>query len=271
MVSNRRFLEIEMVPYRTPQAVLMFLTLICIACGSLPEDETGEQDNSPNVSSTADEMNTNNDSGEVAQPDGTAGEEMLPDMPNAAGDEEDVVVVTDGDDDNVVVEPSGDGGMVGAGVGGEDGDEDTVGATGGTAGTDVVSGAGGDDGEDDPMTNGGSEGGMDMEPEGCVVPQGPNSLQAEIQQLINQQCGNCHGSIFPQGLSDITSAICRSSRQVRSMNLIEPGDAQNSYLYHKVANSFTSVGGRGTQMPQGGSWSPDDVDRLAEYINSLGN
>ena len=264
-----------MTPYRTSPAVLIFLTFFCFACGSLPEDETGEQDNSPNVSSTADEMNTNNDSGEVAEPDGMGGEETLSDMPNAAGDEEEVVVVTDDDDDDddVVVEPSGaggeDDGTVGAG--GVGGDEDTIVGAGGTAGNDVVSGAGGDDGEDDMMANGGNEGDMDMEPEGCVVPQGSNSLQAEIQDVINRTCANCHGSTFPQGLSDITSAICRSSRQVSSMNLIEPGDAQNSYLYHKVAGSHTSVGGSGRQMPLGGSWTLDEVDRLAEYIDSLGN
>ena len=254
------------------QPVLILLTMFCFACGSLPEDETGEEDSSANASPNVNEMNTNADDGNVANTDGMADDDISTDMPTDVAGEEDIMVGAGGDeDDEVVDEPSGDGGMVGAGAGGEDGDEDSVVVTGGTAGTDVVSGAGGDGGEDDPMTNGGSEGGMDMEPEGCVVPQGSNSLQTEIQQLINQQCGNCHGSIFPDGLTDITSAICRSSQQVRSMNLIEPGDAQNSYLYHKVANSFMSVGGRGTQMPQGGSWSPDDVDRLAEYINSLGN
>ena len=261
--------------YRTSPAVLIFLTLFSFACGSLPEDETGEDDNSPNASSNLNEMNTNNDSGDAVESDGMGGEEMLPDMLNAAGDEEDVVVVTDENDDNsdVVVEPSGAGGEDDgtAGAGGLGGDEDTVVGAGGTAGNDVVSGAGGDDGEDDMMANGGNEGDMDMEPESCVVPQGSNSLQAEIQDVINRTCANCHGSTFPQGLSDITSAICRSSRQVSSMNLIEPGDAQNSYLYHKVAGTHASVGGSRSQMPLGGSWTLDEVDRLAEYINSLGN
>ena len=34
------------------------------------------------------------------------------------------------------------------------------------------------------MANGGNEGDMDMEPEGCVVPQGSNSRQAEIRRSL---------------------------------------------------------------------------------------
>ena len=37
------FLEIEMTPYRTSPAVLIFLTFFCFACGSLPEDEIGSR------------------------------------------------------------------------------------------------------------------------------------------------------------------------------------------------------------------------------------
>ena len=51
------------------------------------------------------------------------------------------------------------------------------------------------------------------------------------------------------------------------MNLIEPGNHLQSYLWHKVAGTQSIAGGLGQQMPLANHWSSEDIDLLAQWID----
>ena len=51
------------------------------------------------------------------------------------------------------------------------------------------------------------------------------------------------------------------------MVMIAPGSADDSYLYHKLTNSHTDMGGSGGQMPLGSSLSAEEIDIIASWIN----
>lgn len=52
-----------------------------------------------------------------------------------------------------------------------------------------------------------------------------------------------------------------------SLDYVEPGRSEDSYLHHKIAGSFATVGGSGTIMPPGGMSSPADLDAITQWID----
>ncbi len=56
-----------------------------------------------------------------------------------------------------------------------------------------------------------------------------------------------------------------ASRQSAGMDLIEPGNHQRSYIWHKV----NGTGDRGRMPRFGPFWNDVDVARLAAYIDNL--
>ena len=95
---------------------------------------------------------------------------------------------------------------------------------------------------------------------------------SELQtSVFTPLCSGCHGGGAPsQGLSleagltyEYTVGV--SSSEVPSLNIIEAGDAQNSYLYQKVIGT-NSVGG---QMPLGGPYLSETVtDQIKSWIEA---
>ena len=52
-----------------------------------------------------------------------------------------------------------------------------------------------------------------------------------------------------------------------SMPLVTAGDASQSYLYHKIAGTHSSVGGSGTQMPKNAAaMSSSDMAAVEQWI-----
>ncbi|MBW2264043.1 MAG: hypothetical protein JRG91_18935, partial [Deltaproteobacteria bacterium] len=47
---------------------------------------------------------------------------------------------------------------------------------------------------------------------------------------------------------------------------IEPGSTADSYLWHKVIGTQSSVGGSGSTMPVGGSLTPHELDLIERWI-----
>ncbi len=96
----------------------------------------------------------------------------------------------------------------------------------------------------------------------------------ELQALFVARCSGCHvgGRLgdLNIGREDFRpSTVDVASVQLPSMDLIEPGDRERSYLYLKVAGRHLEVGGSGQRMPTGGMLPEADVERLGLYIDAL--
>jgi hypothetical protein len=108
-------------------------------------------------------------------------------------------------------------------------------------------------------------------PPACEPP--PQVGFAVIAQIIDDNCvAACHELggeydellLAPDPYGEIVGGFSTQS----SLRLIEPGDHQSSYLWHKVAGSHGSAGGSGARMPKGGpALSPGDIDDLANWID----
>ncbi|MFN3202792.1 MAG: hypothetical protein ACE366_30650 [Bradymonadia bacterium] len=111
---------------------------------------------------------------------------------------------------------------------------------------------------------------------GCIDDEGgvePFS-DDEVQELYNNTCAPCHiGGGASGGLSlddHVANTVGVVANQVGELSLIEPGDVEGSYLWHKLVGTHADVGGSGQQMPLGaGPWSQENLDRFAAWIESL--
>lgn len=91
---------------------------------------------------------------------------------------------------------------------------------------------------------------------------------AGAQAIFSASCAGCHGGSFPPLDGDIcTDVVDVSSQQAADMVMIAPSSADDSYLYHKLTNSHTDMGGSGGQMPLGSSLSAEEIDIVASWIN----
>jgi hypothetical protein len=81
-------------------------------------------------------------------------------------------------------------------------------------------------------------------------------------------CLGCHSADSQNGLdlTDLWASVGEPSSQIE-MALIASGDHLQSYLWHKVAGTHSIAGGLGQRMPVGSTWSQDDIDLLARWIN----
>ena len=75
----------------------------------------------------------------------------------------------------------------------------------------------------------------------------------DIQPLWTSKCSGCHITSTSGGLDLTTSSdqINVVSDDVGTMDRIEPGSTANSYIWHKLNGTQSSVGGAGDQMPKG--------------------
>ena len=91
---------------------------------------------------------------------------------------------------------------------------------------------------------------------------------SDIQTVWNTHCTRCHGS--SGGLSLTSSAWSKivdvRSGDIATMDLVEPGDPRNSYLWRKVEGTHLGAGGSGSTMPIGGSLSSSELDDIETWI-----
>ena len=86
-----------------------------------------------------------------------------------------------------------------------------------------------------------------------------NSLSNDVQPILTANCtdSNCHGGATPaQGLNlslgqTFANTVGVPAGQVATLNRVEPGDPDNSYLIRKLEGTAGAVGGVNTQMPLG--------------------
>lgn len=113
----------------------------------------------------------------------------------------------------------------------------------------------------------------------AATPSGPLQLvPGEVQEVLDIDCSSCHsGPDAEAGLRlDAQHAyedlLERKSTQASKMNLVSPGEPDESYLLHKMLGTHLDVGGHGDRMPLEGSWgvkgslSDDEVARVKKWI-----
>lgn len=95
-------------------------------------------------------------------------------------------------------------------------------------------------------------GGGDTAEETAVTP----ATFADLQYVFDRNCtGSCHAGDAPsEGLlltagDAYASLVGVPSVQVPTMARVTPGDADGSYLVHKLEGTHADVGGTGTAMP----------------------
>jgi len=69
------------------------------------------------------------------------------------------------------------------------------------------------------------------------------------------------------GVEEGYAAIVNQPSSESALDFVEPGSSADSYLYHKVAKTFASVGGSGDPMPLGGTLSADDLATIQSWID----
>lgn len=99
----------------------------------------------------------------------------------------------------------------------------------------------------------------------------------DLKTSVFSSCTGCHtgsGGSLP-GSMDLgadavySSVVGIASEELPSMNRIEPNDAANSYLLHKVSGTHLDAGGSGVAMPQGTSGlSQTKIDQLTAWIEN---
>jgi len=118
-------------------------------------------------------------------------------------------------------------------------------------------------GEPEPPAN--DDDSTELEPEGWDG----------VFALISFRCG-CHDAVQRAGkmwdLTDENDAydtlVGTPSNDVPSVNRVEPGDPDASYLYLKILSRQLEVGGAGSRMPPTGFALPDDdVELLRSWIS----
>lgn len=91
----------------------------------------------------------------------------------------------------------------------------------------------------------------------------------EVQAIADGACIGCHGAANTFGeldLRDISDAVGTPSA-VAPMDLVTAGDADNSYLIHKLEGTHLSVGGDGLGMPLSGPLDAADIALFRTWID----
>ena len=96
----------------------------------------------------------------------------------------------------------------------------------------------------------------------------PTAYERDLAPLL-LACTGCHsGEEAESGLdlSDPWAIVGVQSTQAEMM-LLEPYNHLESYLWHKVAGTQGIAGGLGTGMPIGDTWSDENIELLALWID----
>ena len=98
------------------------------------------------------------------------------------------------------------------------------------------------------------------------------SYQDHVQSIFDFNCVVCHQTGAANGGLNLEFGISHEQlvgveSTQSELPLVEPGSAEESYLYHKLAGTHLEVGGSGASMPLGGPPLPDDdIERIVTWI-----
>ena len=80
------------------------------------------------------------------------------------------------------------------------------------------------------------------------------SFAREINPLLRQRCAVCHVTGQEPGLLSLIpaksyDALVGQESVQSDLKRVEPGEPEQSYVYHKLVGSHLEAGGEGLQMP----------------------
>lgn len=99
------------------------------------------------------------------------------------------------------------------------------------------------------------------------------SYTETVEPIVARKCAACHNDASPgsgvsfQKGSGYANLVNVASEELPGMMRVTPGDAQQSYLAHKILNTHEEVGGFGTKMPPSGSLRDKEVEAILGWIN----
>jgi hypothetical protein len=92
----------------------------------------------------------------------------------------------------------------------------------------------------------------------------------DIQPIWNYHCLLCHiDGGFGGGLVLVDARetlLTQLSGQAAGMPLVDPGEPETSYLWHKLSDTHEEVGGWGESMPYEMSLPPDELAFVRAWI-----
>ncbi|MCP4918135.1 MAG: hypothetical protein GY913_14575 [Proteobacteria bacterium] len=93
---------------------------------------------------------------------------------------------------------------------------------------------------------------------------------SDIQSIWSSACSSCHTTGSSGGLS-LTSAYSKivnvASSDIATMDLVDDScDTDDSYIWHKLQGTHSSVGGAGSTMPKGSTLSSSDEAMIKTWI-----
>lgn len=98
------------------------------------------------------------------------------------------------------------------------------------------------------------------------------SFELDIQPILDEHCvAQCHepdgewGFLLDMSASAYTDIVGVPAPQHVTMNLIEPGDPDNSYLWHKINGTQAAAGGSGLMMPKARAGMQATVLTLGQF------
>lgn len=93
---------------------------------------------------------------------------------------------------------------------------------------------------------------------------------AHVEGLVYLRCGGCHMGGEDSGGMNLDAGrravVDVPSVDVPAMDLVEPGDPDASYLWHKVNGTHRAVGGAGAQMPTQFTLKAPELALLERWI-----
>ncbi|WP_181233892.1 hypothetical protein [Enhygromyxa salina] len=136
---------------------------------------------------------------------------------------------------------------------------------------------GGGDGDGDSGDGDGDPGDGDGDPTPTCYIEAPvpamPSFDADIWPIIENRCGvmGCHANLssplMPDAMTTYDNLVSVAAGGA-ALNLIEPMSADDSYMWHKLMGTQTSVMGGGSAMPLTGAMCPIEIQAIYAWINS---
>ena len=106
---------------------------------------------------------------------------------------------------------------------------------------------------------------------------GTPTFSGDVQPILTANCAlsGCHGGASPaQGMNlsagqAFQNTVNVASAELPTMDRIEPGQPDQSYLVNKIQGTQASVGGSGQRMPLGMSpLSQDDINTIRAWVEA---
>jgi len=94
------------------------------------------------------------------------------------------------------------------------------------------------------------------------------SFAVSVQPILDDNCAPCHiGGGSSGGFeADTYADVVGPTNSLSGLAYVEPGDPSQSYLWAKLTNTQSSVGGGGSQMPTTGALPQGELDTIEQWI-----